>query len=127
MGFEIVSRGAKQAARNPFLLSWILRHMSFALPVERLCETETLLAFHHPAPAYALHILLVPKRAIANLMELDPESDAEFLADVYTTVQELVRRFGLARGGYRLVVNGGDYQDFQYLHFHLVTDALPGK
>ena len=101
--------------------------MSFALPVERLHETATLLAFHHPSPAYALHILLVPKKALANLMELDPSADSDFLVELYATVQELVRRFGLAPGGYRLVVNGGSYQDFQYLHFHLISDDIPGK
>jgi hypothetical protein len=28
----------------------------------------------------------------------------------------------LAEGGYRLIVNGGKYQDFPYLHFHLISD-----
>jgi len=45
----------------------------FILPVDRLRETATLLAFCHPTPAY------------------------------------------------RLIVNGGEYQDFPYLHFHLVS------
>jgi hypothetical protein len=31
--------------------------MSFALPVERLREIETLLAFYHPKPAYPFHHL----------------------------------------------------------------------
>lgn len=101
--------------------------MSFALPVERLCETSTLLAFHHPAPAYPLHILLVPKRPIASLAGLDPAADADFLSDVFATAQQLVSRFKLGEGGYRLIVNGGKFQDFPYLHFHLVSDqaSLP--
>lgn len=101
--------------------------MSFALPVDRLHETATLLAFRHPSPAYALHILLVPKKALANLLELDPAADSAFLVDLYASVQILVERFGLAQGGYRLVVNGGDYQDFPYLHFHLISDAGSGE
>ena len=102
------------------LLAWIFRTMSFALPVERLRETATLLAFRHPRPAYAVHILLVPKKPIASLSELDPARDADFLTDLYSSVQELVGQLGLE--SYRLIVNGGIYHDFPYLHFHLVSD-----
>lgn len=53
------------------LIGWIFAHMSFAIPVQRLRETKTLMAFYHPKPAYAFHVLLVPKKAVASLMELD--------------------------------------------------------
>jgi histidine triad (HIT) family protein len=99
--------------------------MSFALPVERLTETSTLLAFHHPRPSYPFHILLVPKKPIATLSELDLATDADFLADVYTIAQNLVEQFQLAEDGYRLIVNGGKYQDFPYLHFHLISGVNP--
>ena len=42
-------------------------HMSFALPVNRLIETETLIAFRHPTPAWAVHILIVPKKVIGGV------------------------------------------------------------
>lgn len=99
--------------------------MSFALPVDRLSETATLLAFHHPNPAYPLHILLVPKKPIATLSELDPVVDLNFLTDVYATAQTLIEQFHLAESGYRLIVNGGKFQDFPYLHFHLISDLQP--
>ena len=95
--------------------------MNFALPTKRLRETDTLLAFYHPKPAYPLHILLVPKRGIPSLMELDQARDAPFLADLFTTVQSLVTEFHLDKAGYRLIVNGGEFQDFPYLHFHLIS------
>lgn len=96
--------------------------MSFALPVDRLSETSTLLAFRHPAPAYPLHVLLVPKKPLATLADLDPLADSAFLTDLYATVQTLVKQFNLTEGGYRLIVNGGKFQDFPYLHFHLISD-----
>jgi histidine triad (HIT) family protein len=102
------------------LLGWIFAHMSFAIPVQRLRETQTLMAFHHPKPSYPFHVLLVPKRAIASLKELDPK-DSVFLADLYSTVQSLVEEFQLS--AYRLIVNGGEYQDFPQLHFHLVSNV----
>jgi histidine triad (HIT) family protein len=102
------------------LIGWIFARMSFAIPVKRLRETKTLLAFHHPKPSYPFHILLVPKKAVISLKELDPTETA-FLTDLYSTVQSLVEEFHLT--AYRLIVNGGEYQDFPQLHFHLVSDV----
>jgi histidine triad (HIT) family protein len=100
------------------VIGWIFAHMSFAIPVKRLRETNTLLAFYHPKPSYPFHVLLVPKRAVASLKKLDP-TDTNFLADLYSTVQDLVDEFQLP--AYRLIVNGGEFQDFPQLHFHLIA------
>jgi histidine triad (HIT) family protein len=100
------------------LTSFIVTRMSFLIPAERLRETDTLLAFHHPKPAYPFHVLLVPKQAISNLMALDPDQ-AGFLTDLVATVQSLVDEFQLP--AYRLILNGGEYQDFPHLHFHLIS------
>jgi histidine triad (HIT) family protein len=105
----------------PFI-GWIFAHMSILIPVKRLCETETLMAFHHPKPAYPFHVLLVPKKAVTSLKEFDP-TDIAFLTDLYSTVQTIVNEFQLAEGAYRLIVNGGEYQDFPQLHFHLISDV----
>ena len=106
------------------LIGWVFAHISFAIPVKRLRETETLLAFHHPKPAYPLHVLLLPKKSITSLKEL-ASTDTAFLVDLYATVQALVEDFQLP--AYRLIVNGGDYQDFPQLHFHLISDTRPSS
>ena len=93
-------------------------HMSYAIPIKRLRETETLMAFYHPNPSYPFHVIIVPKKAVASLTELDP-NDTAFLADLYSTVQHLVNEFKLP--AYRLIVNGGEFQDFPQLHFHLIS------
>jgi histidine triad (HIT) family protein len=93
-------------------------NMSFAIPARRLRETGTLLAFYHPKPSYPLHVVLVPKQAVPSLMELDPSS--AFVSDLFASVQSLVAELQLP--AYRLIVNGGDYQDFPQLHFHLVSE-----
>jgi histidine triad (HIT) family protein len=95
--------------------------MSFAIPVQRVRETKTLLAFYHPKPSYTFHVLLVPKKAVASLKELDV-NDSAFLIDLYSTVQSLVDEFHLS--AYRLIVNGGQYQDFPQLHFHLISEII---
>ncbi len=108
--------------RNRWLarfVRWVFAHMSFAIPVKRLRETSTLMAFRHPKPAYPFHVLIVPKKEVASLTELDP-SDTAFLADLFSTVQSLVAEFQLP--AYRLIVNGGEFQDVPQLHFHLVSE-----
>jgi histidine triad (HIT) family protein len=102
------------------LLPWSLTYMSFAIPLHKLRETATLVAFYHPQPSYPVHILILPRRAIPGLADLSAE-DASLLADVYQTAQVLVTELGLEKEGYRLIVNGGTYQDLPQMHWHLVS------
>ena len=106
------------------LIGWVFEHMSFAIPVNRLHETETLVAFHHPKPSYPFHVLLVPKKSVESLMDLD-SADSAFFKDLYSTVQSLVEEHQLP--AYRLIVNGGEYQDFPQLHFHLIAEVKGQK
>jgi histidine triad (HIT) family protein len=101
-----------------FLSGWIFAHMSFVIPARRLRETDALLAFQHPKPSHPFHVILIPKKDIRSFADLDP-TDA-FLADLVRAVQSLVVEYHLT--AYRLIVNGGKYQDFPHLHFHLVSD-----
>jgi histidine triad (HIT) family protein len=102
------------------ILAWIFSHMSFILPVKRLRETGNLLAFRHPSPSYPVHILIVPKKKIFDLFELE-EEDNNFLVEVFRATQSLVEELGLSESGYRLILNGGKYQEFPHLHFHLIS------
>src|SRR6266481_3184161 len=87
------------------LIGQLFAHMSFVIPVHRLRETATLLAFHHPQPSYAVHILLVPKKALFSLAALTP-ADGPFLLDLVAVTQSLVAELGLEQTGYRLITNG---------------------
>ncbi len=117
---------AFRAARLPFIRPFVPRLFSmlnFAIPLKRLRETATLLAFYHPVPAYPVHILIVPQQPIPSLDAVGA-LDQAFLADVFATTQSLVRELQLEKTGYRLVVNGGGYQDIPMLHFHLISGAM---
>jgi len=102
---------------------WMLNHAPFAIPVKRLRETDSLLAFFHPKPAYPFHVILLPKKSVRSFSDLEPASP--FLADLITAAQSLVAENHLT--SYRLTVNGGETQEFPHLHFHLISDgAMPG-
>lgn len=95
--------------------------MSFLIPVDRLHETERGVAFNHPKPSHRTHILIVPKRQIRSLLALT-EAETPVIQDVIFTTQHLVKELGLEAGGFRLVVNGGAYQDVMQIHWHLISD-----
>ena len=117
---RLLFRVARSRAAGLFI-GWVFAHMSFAIPVQRLRETSTLMAFQHPKPIYPVHILIVPKKAIASMMAITP-ADAPFLTDVFQTVQSLVAEYQLEARGYRLICNGGPNQDVPQLHFHLISE-----
>ena len=108
------------------ILHWIIAFFSFAIPGEKLIETESLLAFHHPAPSYPLHILILPKAKYRSLMDL-PSNDSVFESSLFLAVNELVQRFGLEDCGYRLIANGGSAQEVDHLHFHLISDEYDSE
>ncbi len=100
------------------VIGWVWAHMSFAIPVKRLRETDKLMAFYHPKPAYPFHVILMPKKDIRSFTELEPGDP--FLAELVSATQSLVEEFRLT--SWRLIVNGGEYQEFPHLHFHLISD-----
>ncbi len=106
------------------ILGLLIRMISLCTPEQRLIETGTLLAFNHPTPSYQYHILIVPKTPYHDLMEFSA-LDQGFLTDLISSVQELVRRFDLDKIGWRLITNGGKFQDLPYLHFHLIAESIP--
>jgi histidine triad (HIT) family protein len=102
------------------LISFLFAHADRLVPVNRLRETANWLAFTHPNPTYPVHILIVPKRQIANWMQL-PVDDPVLYAEFVTLTQCMIKDFCLEEAGYRIIVNGGGNQDFPHLHIHLVA------
>ena len=97
----------------------MLKNTPFLLPIKRVRETDSLLAFHHPQPAYPFHVVLVPKKVIRSFAEL--ALTEPFLVDLITVTQSLVAEHHLS--ACQLVVNGGEYQEFPLLHFHLISES----
>ena len=118
-----ISRILFTIARSKFgdaIIGWSFAYMTPLLPVNKLYETEAAVAFYHPRPFYPLHILIVPKRAIGSFLDIT-EADTPILNDVVVVAQHLVRELRLKEKGYRIMVNGGAYQDVGQVDFHLIS------
>ncbi len=97
----------------------ILIALGFSKLVKNVYEDKQVLAFYHPKPTYKLHILIVPKHKIISL-DKAKETDLEIILHIIKTAKMLIQDLKIK--DYRLITNGGIYQKFKYLHFHLVSD-----
>jgi histidine triad (HIT) family protein len=104
------------------LIGWFFAHCSFLVPIKRLYESETLLAFRHPQPSYPVQVLLVPKKAVRGLVDRQT-SDAGLLLEILQTGQALAESLHLTHQGYQLILNAGAYQEVPQLHVHLISGS----
>ena len=90
------------------------------IPAKIVFEDEHCLAFHDVAPQAPTHILVIPKKEIASLNDLDDE-DRALVGHLWLVIRDLARSVGLD-DGYRVVVNCGAWggQTVDHLHFHLL-------
>jgi histidine triad (HIT) family protein len=86
---------------------------------DAIFEDDNVLAFRDINPQAPVHILVIPKRHIATLNDLD---DAELSGQLLQTAVNLAKQEGLSEDGYRTVFNcnknGG--QAVYHLHLHLL-------
>lgn len=82
-------------------------------------EDENVLAFRDINPQAPVHILIIPKRHIATLNDLD---DTLLAGQILLTAAKLAKQEGISEAGYRTALNcnkkGG--QDVYHLHLHLL-------
>ncbi|HMS40416.1 MAG TPA: HIT domain-containing protein [Pyrinomonadaceae bacterium] len=86
--------------------------------VEKILETENVLAFYHTRPFWEIHIVVIPKKHISSLLTLE-KSDEKILLEIFEVIKkvsaETVEKFGAAR----VLTNLGKYQESKHLHFHI--------
>jgi histidine triad (HIT) family protein len=92
------------------------------IPCKVVFENDTLLAFHDVNPQAPIHILLIPKIHLENLLVLPENENPPFLAGMLSAVKRIVREKEIDAKGFRLVVNTGPDggQTVSHLHFHLL-------
>lgn len=85
-------------------------------------EDDTVVAFNDVSPVAPVHVLVIPKRHSANLLEAAAD-DGDVVAHIMTRViPALAERKGLTEKGFRLVVNTKEEagQTVEHLHFHVI-------
>ena len=87
-------------------------------PVQKVIETDNVLAFHHTRPAWLVHIVVIPKRHIVSLLALDTTDDA-LLVEMMVVIRNVAAQVAAEHGGCHVVTNLGVYQESKHLHWHV--------
>ena len=94
--------------------------LSELIDVNRVHETENVLAFHHTRPFWETHIVVIPKRHISSLLTVEP-SDNELFLELFEVIRSVAANVVAEKGAARILTNLGKYQDSKHLHFHVYS------
>ena len=90
------------------------------IPSKKVYEDENVYAFHDINPMAPVHVLVIPKKHIGSLAEIN-DDNIEAVSAVMRKIPEIAASLGLETG-YRLVSNCGKdaCQSVPHLHFHIL-------
>ena len=88
------------------------------IPGNAVFENDKVYAFRDINPQAPVHVLIVPKKHMDNVLECDGETAAALV----DAAQAIARQEGVAESGFRLINNCGrdGAQSVKHLHVHLL-------
>jgi histidine triad (HIT) family protein len=91
------------------------------LPATVVFRDSQVIAFSDIRPAAPVHILIVPHKPIPTTDELS-DADAPLVGHMVMVARDLAREQGIAKSGYRLILNCNpdSGQEVYHLHLHLL-------
>ena len=91
------------------------------MAAKKVYEDEALLALEDINPQAPVHLLIIPRKHIGSLAELEA-GDRELIGDIFLLAQKLAREKGIEAAGYRVVANCNREagQSVFHIHFHLL-------
>ena len=86
-----------------------------------LYQDERVSAFRDIHPVAPTHILIITKKHIASVNDIE-EEDESLVGHLFTVARQLAKQEGVDQTGYRLIVNTGPHagQGVFHLHIHLI-------
>ncbi|MCP1225568.1 histidine triad nucleotide-binding protein [Sebaldella sp. S0638] len=97
------------------------------IPANVVYEDDDFMAFRDINPQAEVHILVIPKKEIANLNEAT-EEDALMLGKLQLLIAKIAKNEGIADDGYRVILNvnenGG--QEVFHIHYHILGGGKIG-
>ncbi len=97
------------------------------LPSEKVFENERVFAFKDISPQAPVHVLIVPKHHIEDVLDVT-KNEIGIFQDLFEAAQHIAPQLGVAGPGFRLVFNSGDHacQTIFHLHLHLLGGIQMG-
>ena len=101
---------------------------SGTIPAEKVFENEHVVAFNDISPKAPVHVLIIPKEHYASLNEL-PADGLNEMVHVFDAVRQIAAKTGVAKDGYRVIVNTNRNagQEVFHLHVHIMGGRPMGS
>ena len=98
------------------------------IPSDKVYEDDEILAFKDINPAAPIHILVIPKKHIKSLLDIE-ESDYVLIGKIQKVINIIAKQLNIEEEGYRVIVNCGKDggQEVGHLHFHLLAGKQLGE
>ena len=92
------------------------------LPTDTIFENDHVLAFRDINPQAPAHFLVVPKKHIATVNDLQ-STDSEIIGQLYLAAKDIAAQLGVSENGYRCVINcnAGAGQTVFHIHLHVLA------
>ncbi len=91
------------------------------IPADIVYEDEKYMAFKDINPKAPIHILIIPKKHIEKLTDID-DLNKNIIADMVIVANKVAEQLGIDKTGYRVVINNGPDagQEVYHIHMHLL-------
>ncbi len=91
------------------------------IPAKIAYEDDKVLAFYDINPQAPAHILIIPKKHIASLNDLQ-EKDSAIIGYLHLIAKKLAQELKIDKSGFRLVINNGPDagQAVSHIHLHIL-------
>lgn len=98
------------------------------IPSSKVYEDEEILAFNDINPATPIHVLVIPKKHITSLAQME-DGDEKIIGKIYKVINQIAEQQGFKENGFRVIVNCGKDggQEVGHLHFHLLAGKQLGE
>ena len=97
------------------------------IPSKKIYEDDDVFAFYDIAPQAPVHFLVVPKRHIATIMDMQP-ADCELVGKMLYRAQIIAKELGIEESGARFVFNckADAGQTVFHIHLHVLGGQVMG-
>lgn len=100
------------------------------IPANIVAENEYVMAFEDANPVAPVHVLVVPKKHISNIMEIN-DDDMIYINEIHKMIQKVAEIKGIATQdkGFRVMTNYGEEggQTVLHLHYHVIGGRMLGQ
>ena len=94
---------------------------------KKVYENDYVYAFYDIHPVAPVHVLVIPKQHIENVLEIN-EENKEIASNIFLAINKIAKQLGIDQNGFRVITNCGKDagQEVMHLHFHILAGGKMG-